>query len=461
MRSSLTYFSPASQVLLGIGVDDAFVIVNAFNRERKVPRVLEDDEALVVRSARSLARAGASITVTSATDLVAFAISSFSALPALASFCAYSAISIFFLWFFSSTFFTAALVLDERRQRDNRREFFCCITRSGEIEEDKAYEEGYLSNYFRKYHAPAILSRLGKTAVLLVFSGLIGFAIFGAMSLSVEDPERNFFPSDSYFSDYLDAADEYFPEQGIDLYITFEGSENIYSDRQSLAELDTRLTGLSTAPPYIAEPVSEEAYRNVMDGFAEFLVNFGTEAIGGASLGDDNWPTTEADFVSTLALYASFAGPGAQYAQDVAFSLDGTELNAFRVQLEYIKLVKVERGEIIDDADKLIDAMDSTRVMVDSWDDLPPAFPYSDKFLVIEGFKIIRKELFQNAGLALLAVGIIVFFTVASPVTALLITLNVAFCIVEILGFMYAVGIVIDSVSVINIVLAGKYWRLD
>ena len=441
-------------VLLGIGVDDAFVIVNAFNRERKVSRVSEDNEALVVRSARSLARAGASITVTSATDLVAFSISSSSALPALASFCAYAAISIFFLWFFSATFFTAALVLDERRQRDNRKEFFCCITRSGEIEEDTAYEEGRLSHYFRRYHAPAILSRKGKAIILLVFSGLLAFGIFGTMNLSVEDTERKFIPPDSYFNDYLDAADEYFPEQGIDLYITFEGSENIYAERQSLAELDTRLTGLSTAPPYIAEPVSEEAYRNVMDGFAEFLVNFGTEAIGGAPLGDDNWPMTEPDFVSTLAQYASFTGPGAQYARDVAFSLDGTELNAIRVQAEYIKLVKVENGEIIDDADKLIDAMDSTRAMVDSWDDLPPAFPHSDKFLVIEGFKIIRKELFQNAGLALLAVGIIVYCTVASPVTALLITVNVAFCIVEILGFMYAAEVVIDSVSVINIVLA-------
>ena len=32
--------------------------------------------------------------------------------------------------------------------------------------------------------------------------------------------------------------------------------------------------------------------------------------------------------------------------------------------------------------------------------------------------------------------------------------MNVAFCIIEILGFMYAIGIVIDSVSVINVVLA-------
>ena len=85
-------------VLLGIGVDDAFVIANAFDREREgVPRNSEDDDAFDKRGARALARAGASITVTSATDLVAFAISATSALPVLASFCAFASIYIFFL----------------------------------------------------------------------------------------------------------------------------------------------------------------------------------------------------------------------------------------------------------------------------------------------------------------------------------------------------------------------------
>lgn len=155
-----------------------------------------------------------------------------------------------------------------------------------------------------------------------------------------------------------------------------------------------------------------------------------------------------------MSLYASFGGPGAHYAQDVAFSEDGSQINAIKIKSEYIRLTKSNRGEIIDDADRQIEAMDDTRALIASWDDLPPAFPYSEKFITIEGFKIIKREMFLNVGLAILAVGIIVFFTVASPVTSILITLNVAFCIIEILGFMHALGIVIDSVSVINMVLA-------
>ena len=48
----------------------------------------------------------------------------------------------------------------------------------------------------------------------------------------------------------------------------------------------------------------------------------------------------------------------------------------------------------------------------------------------------------------------IVLITVSNIVTTLLITLNVTLCIVEILGVMYALGLVIDSLTVVNMVLA-------
>ena len=441
-------------ILLGIGVDDAFVITNAFNRERNNPRNGEEDEHLIKRCAKGLAKSGTSITVTSATDLVAFAISSSSALPALASFCAYAAISIFFLWFFAATFYTACLVQDEKRQRDNRRDLLCCLQRTQEPEEDEPYEEGVLSRYFRNYHAPAILSKVGKICVLLLFSGLLGFGFYGTTNLSVEDSERSFIPAGSYLNGYLDAADEYFPDSGINLFIIFEEGDRIYENRVELAALSDRVSGLSKSSPYIAEPNSEDTYQNVMSGLSTYLGTEGTGAIGGVELGEDGWPLNEEDFTLTLRLYANVTGPGALYAQDISLSEDESTVEAVRVQLEYVRLTKLQRGEIIDDADRQIDAMDDTRKLVSSWEDLQPATPYSEKFIAIEGFKIIQTELFRNVGLAIACVFVIVLLTVGNVVTAFLITINVGFCIIEILGFMFAFGIVIDSVSVINIVLA-------
>merc|ERR1712038_279135 len=444
-------------ILLGIGVDDAFVIVNAFNRERNVARKSESNADLTARAGRALARAGASITVTSLTDIVAFGISASSSLPALASFCGYASIGIFFLWFFASTFFSATMVLDERRQRDNRRECLCCLTRKKDYEESAdGFEEGRLSVYFRKYHAPFILSTIGKIIVITIFAGTFGFGIWGAMNLSVEDTERSFVPANSYLTGYLNTIDEYYPSSGIDVYFIFEseGSE-IYDQREELANLSSRIEGKSTEAPFIAEPTGEK-FSNVMDGFAAHLATGTT--ITGITLGSDSWPTSEADFVQELSAYASFSNAGENggdmYASDVVYNDDKTSVKAIRMKSEYVRLTKLKGSKVIDDADKQIAAMDATREMVGSWEDLPKSFPYSEKFIAVEGFKIIRKELFLNVGLALVAVGFIVLLTVPSPLAAIIITVNVGFCIVEILGFMHALGIAIDSVSVINIVLA-------
>lgn len=343
-------------VLLGIGVDDAFVIANAFDREREgVPRDTEDDESMVKRGARALARSGASITVTSLTDLVAFAISSSSALPALGSFCAFASINIFFLWALSATFFTATMLLDEKRQRANRRDMLCCFTRKAiKDEEDTGSKEGIISKYFRNYHAPAILSKPGKAICIAVFAGLFAFGVYGTTQLPVEDSSRNFIPSDSYINSYASAADEYFPSSGTSLHITFENGRDIYNNRESLAALDNRVKGLSKEPPYIAEPDSDSTYQNVMTGMKIFLSTYGTGAIGNMTLGDDSWPATYNDFVQALGLYANIRGPGARYAQDVAMSSDASDLNAFRVKLEYVRLTKLRRGDVIDDADRQI-----------------------------------------------------------------------------------------------------------
>lgn len=344
-------------VLLGIGLDDAFVIANAFDRERAgVSRESEDDNAIVKRGSRALARAGASITVTSLTDLVAFAISSTSALPALASFCAYASINIFFLWALAATFFTSAMTIDEKRQRDNRRDVLCCVKRKNPpTEEDTGSKEGWISLYFRRYHAPKILSKPGKAITVVLFAALFGFGLYGLINLPVEDSARNFIPQDSYINTYAQTADTYFATSGTSLYITFEDGLNIYNNRESLANLDTRVSGKSQGAPYIAEPTSESTYQNAIAGMKLFLDTNGTAAIGGVELGEDGWPTNYVDFVLTLKQYTTFWGPGARYAGDIAYDKTG-DLDAYKVKLEYVRLTKEFRGETLDDASRQIEA---------------------------------------------------------------------------------------------------------
>eukprot|EP00755_Sulcionema_specki_P003283 Sspe_Gene.119988::Locus_117478_Transcript_1_1_Confidence_1.000_Length_300::g.119988::m.119988 len=72
-------------VLLGIGVDDTFVIMDQW-----LANVAELD--MKQRLRKALSRAGPAITITSISDLVAFLAGSSTVLPALRDFCYYAAI---------------------------------------------------------------------------------------------------------------------------------------------------------------------------------------------------------------------------------------------------------------------------------------------------------------------------------------------------------------------------------
>ena len=74
-------------VLIGIGVDDMFVLLNAL---ADVPVDLPVPE----RIARTMASAGVSITITSLTDVAAFALGTTSRIPAISAFCTFAAVGI-------------------------------------------------------------------------------------------------------------------------------------------------------------------------------------------------------------------------------------------------------------------------------------------------------------------------------------------------------------------------------
>ncbi len=255
-------------------------------------------------------------------------------------------------------------------------------------------------------------------------------------------------------TDFLRSIDTFYPSSGVDVFIVFEDGGEIYEKREFLSTLDDRLAGLSTKAPYISEPTTEGAYKNIMAGLSTYLQN--NSFTTGVTLGSDGWPMSEEDFTAVMNEYLT-SRDGFKYFRDIKFSDDGSEVLAIRVTTQLVSLTKKKmNGNIIDDADKQIEAMDAYRNLVESWGENVPksTFLYSARFIAVEGFKIIKQELYTNVGLALAAVALIVLITVASPMTAGLITLNVAACIVEILGAMYYIGIAIDSVSVINIVLA-------
>ncbi|KAF5835342.1 patched family-domain-containing protein [Dunaliella salina] len=119
-------------LLLGLGMDDTFVIVGAYFRQDRRRTARE-------RIQGTMEVAGTSITVTSFTDFIAFILGQWTDFPAMKALSAYAATGIIFVYVYQITFFTGCLALDAYREDralhgHPNAGLVCCCTDTSELE---------------------------------------------------------------------------------------------------------------------------------------------------------------------------------------------------------------------------------------------------------------------------------------------------------------------------------------
>ncbi len=133
-------------MLLGIGIDDMFVIVQNFD-------TLDDEEKWKPRAERmglAMKHGGVAITITTVTDLLAFGIGASTVLPALSHFCIYATFGIFFVYFYMITFFFGLFCLDVIRSEDTRDACICCWQKP-DWKPNEFSQKSYLTQAFTFY----------------------------------------------------------------------------------------------------------------------------------------------------------------------------------------------------------------------------------------------------------------------------------------------------------------------
>ena len=181
-------------LLLGIGIDDMFVITQCRNTLPDNLKSLPVDE----RMASTMSHAGIAITITSVTDFIAFGIGASTVLPALRSFCMYAAVGILSIFFFQSTWFCALLAVDEYRVEAKRDGCFCCLVHP-QAEVKEADAAGRITSIFNSF-AKALSRPASKAAVLGVTLVILGLGLWGTILLQMEfrpewlmDPQSEIF----------------------------------------------------------------------------------------------------------------------------------------------------------------------------------------------------------------------------------------------------------------------------
>ncbi|KAL7874419.1 hypothetical protein SRHO_G00053890 [Serrasalmus rhombeus] len=97
-------------LILGIGVDDMFIMISCWQKTKVKDQVEE-------RLAETYKEAAVSITITTLTDVLAFYIGLMTPFRSVQSFCVYTGTAVLFCYLYNITFFGAFLALNGRREQ--------------------------------------------------------------------------------------------------------------------------------------------------------------------------------------------------------------------------------------------------------------------------------------------------------------------------------------------------------
>ena len=207
-----TVFSATASIaiflILGIGLDDAFVIVGAelvhrgdFSEDaKKVKDGADVYEIASRRVVRAMAAAGPSIFVTSITDAVAFYAGAITTIPAIRAFCIFCGTCVLTDYLLQTTLFVAILTLDMRmklrrgaRELNEEQQMRCCKPCVTKALSDPKINGSRPTSFFGGRYASVLLSKAGMAFVLLSTAALVCVAAVGASRVTADFQYQDFF----------------------------------------------------------------------------------------------------------------------------------------------------------------------------------------------------------------------------------------------------------------------------
>mmetsp|Transcript_1727 Transcript_1727/g.7525 ORF Transcript_1727/g.7525 Transcript_1727/m.7525 type:complete len:898 (-) Transcript_1727:418-3111(-) len=418
-------------VMLGLGVDDAFVILDALTD-------IGDTETVIkTKLGRTLARAGASITLTSVTDCAAFLVGSSTIIPALQAFSFFAAVTILFDFFYQVTLFVAFVKFEEDRIARRQADCTClcapfCMDKTV-VETDAACctsapmtqalaRDTLMRRCVSKYLPDVILSTPGKVCVLL---SAVAILVSGGVGIDALELDFNidwFVPENTDIGRALQIRDDSFAGRQVPVSF-YTGSVDYFA-------LQDRLPAFCDAIRNDRE-IDDLSVTCWYDEFQEDTGNGGTNA------------ATEEEFYQGILDYVN-SEQGSRFEDFIRFSDDNSTILATRIPAE---LVDTDSG------DEDIEQMDSVRDTADDFPELE-ARAYATSFLFLEGLAIVYEETIRNVLLALAVVFLVSLVFLADISAAVIVLLNISAVDVALLGYIHWLGMHMNTVIAINVLLA-------
>jgi len=416
-------------LLLGIGIDDMFVTMQCFNNLGP-----EDcNRSLGERFGMTMSRAGCAITVTSITDFLAFAIGGTTVLPALMSFCIFSAVGLIVVYLLQATWFVAWFSIDQRRIEDSRDGSLVCIQHKN-FTPNKFSQKNVLQSVFKAL-ADKIMSWQGKLSILVATAGFLAISIWGNLLLRQEFNPIWFLPPESYLAQWHHHNSLLFPKQGEQVTIFMSGLDL----PEELDKLDTVHARLEEQEDIIASGSVDSWYLD----FKKYVNSNFDAGLPNKTMDEEEFRNKSTQFL--------YSPSGSKHRLLLKFN-DTIVCGQPSPKIEMSTIMFSHH--LMSGPSEQIPAMHRVKSILAEANFSAKIFPMSIGYASWETDEVISEELYRNILLAILAVFLTTWVLLFNLWACLLVLGCVVLTLVNLGGFIHFWGLTIDTVSCTNIVIS-------
>lgn len=470
-------------LVLAVGVDNIFILVQTFERHPRFSSVPE-------HMGRILGIVGPSMLLTSASECCCFLIGALSSMPAVKTFAMYASLAIFINFCLQITAFVCLLTLDTNRSENNRLDIFCCITTTN-TSTGQSGQNGIIKKIFKNLYVPFLMRKPIRIMILLVFLMAVALSVAVAPNLSIGLDKKHSMPDDSYVLKFFEFMEE-FLSMGPPVYFvvtrglnySLESVQNVICGSQgcNIDSLFSQIHSASKQPSisYMTNSVSSwiDDYFDwtTVEGCCKYFQNnnsycphtnyycdlckIPTSKKRKTRPDEENFRKYVKAFLTDIPDDACAKGGRAAYLDAIDYDIDkygmmdvgDSYFMSYHIPLvkdsDWYESIKASRKV----ADNITTMINEKRIS----NETVSVFPYSVFYVFYEQYLSIWWETQSFLALAVAVIFVVTFiFTGFSFFSAFIVVLNVTMIIINLMGLMYWWNISLNAVSLVNLVMAA------
>ncbi|KAL1497416.1 hypothetical protein ABEB36_008391 [Hypothenemus hampei] len=429
-------------LMIGIGIDDTFVMLAAWRRTSIKTSVPE-------RMAQMLSEAAVSITITSVTDFFSFWIGIFSPFPSVTIFCIYSGAATVLLFVWHLTFFAGCLAVSGYCEQKNLHSVFCfkvepvsksdnrCwlykVFCSGGVDPDDMdnpldnHEHGIMI-FFRDYFAEFLSIGLVKFLVIVAFGFYLAGAGYGVTQIEEGLERRKVAKNGSYAIEFFDREDDYYREFPYRVQVIVAG-EYDYSDPKIQQEVE-KLTQTFENTSYITNSLYTESWLRSFLQYVDRNSDYLNISIN-----------TKKDFLNALE-ERKWLDPSSSFSLDVKFDEKNENIIAMRFLIQAVNISGTEHEK------EMVRAL--RKICKDSPLNATVFHPY---FVFFDQFELVRPLTVQNIIIGGAIMMIVTFIFIPNIFCAFWVAFSIVSIELGVVGYMALWKVNLDSISMINLIM--------